>query len=214
MYNKIRAKIYRIKRRNLSFEFEGKEYKYLNHYYNCTFNNERAVEIPILLNILEDYKSIEVLEVGNVLSHYMKVYHDVVDKNENCNCKMDIIDFNPGGYRKYDLIIAISTLEHIGFDMGEDRDPKKIFEVIKVLQNSLKDGGRIIVTIPIGQNLQLDKFIFNADLTFTEISYMKRINNNKNEWKQCSRNEIENLKYDFENYHANGILIGIIDKYE
>jgi hypothetical protein len=80
--------------------------------------------------------------VGNVLSHYFSVNHDVVDKYEKAEgvINRDIIDFHPS--KEYDLIISISTLEHVGWD--EDisdhkilHDPSKILRAIENLRGLL-----------------------------------------------------------------------------
>src|SRR5579872_7186960 len=65
-----------------SFEFRGKTYLYFWHRYNATWRNERAVEIPIAREFIAQSRGGNVLEVGNVLSHYGPVQHDVLDKYE------------------------------------------------------------------------------------------------------------------------------------
>ena len=66
-----------------TFVFRGRKYSYFHHYYNTTWYNERAVEIPIIVEIVERHPGNEILEVGNVLSHYLNIAHDVVDKFES-----------------------------------------------------------------------------------------------------------------------------------
>ena len=67
----------------------------------------------------------KILEVGNILSHYFSVNHDIVDKYEKDVdvINQDIIDYHPN--KKYDLIVSISSLEHVGED-ETPREPKKI----------------------------------------------------------------------------------------
>ena len=57
-----------------------------------------------------------IFEVGSVLSHYFPINHDVLDKYEKGHgvINQDVVDFKP--HNKYDLIVSISTLEHVGFD--------------------------------------------------------------------------------------------------
>ncbi len=82
---------------NKSFEFNKERLQYFIALHNTTFTNERAVEIPIVLDYMKQYGRGEVLEIGNVLSHYMKVKHDVLDKYEQGKgvINLDIIDFKP-----------------------------------------------------------------------------------------------------------------------
>lgn len=64
-----------------TFTLQQKTYKYFYHKYNTTWRNERAVEIPIIWNIVKTCQG-NILGVGNVLSHYFTVNHDIVDKYE------------------------------------------------------------------------------------------------------------------------------------
>ncbi|KKK87547.1 hypothetical protein LCGC14_2752170, partial [marine sediment metagenome] len=103
---------------NKYFEFNGEKHKYFLGAYNKAWLNERTIEIPIILSLMKGYKKDQILEVGNVLSHYFPVEWDVVDKFEKGSgiISHDLVDFQSP--YKYDLIISISTLEHIGFDDG------------------------------------------------------------------------------------------------
>ena len=65
-----------------AFSMNGQEYPYFVHPYNRTWANERAVEIPVVRSFLEESQGKRVLEVGNVLSHYGPVTHQVLDKYE------------------------------------------------------------------------------------------------------------------------------------
>jgi hypothetical protein len=58
----------------------GKTY----HYFDTvkTWHGERAVEIPIVIEMVRKYQGKNILEVGNVLSHHMKFEHDILDKYE------------------------------------------------------------------------------------------------------------------------------------
>lgn len=99
-----------------TFQFDGREYEYLYHPYNKTWENERGVEIPIFRELLLNHKGKRVLEVGNVLSHYFPIHHEVVKQYEvgSSVINEDIVEFVPQD--KYDLILSISTLEHVGWD--------------------------------------------------------------------------------------------------
>jgi hypothetical protein len=109
-----------------TFIFNGKTYYYFVHKYNTTWKNERAVEVPIIWDIVREHyrQGKRVLEVGNVLSHYFRIFHDVLDKYEVAEgvINQDVVDFKPAW--KYDLIVSISTLEHVGWD-EEPKEPEK-----------------------------------------------------------------------------------------
>lgn len=198
------------------FIFNNKRINYFYHLYNTTFRKERVIEIPIIRVLMKDYIGGEILEVGNVLNNYIKFKHDVVDKYEVYPevINEDILTYKPNKF--YDLIISISTLEHIGWDGNSNYCRKKdkdiLIKVIANLLNLLKNGGKLICTIPIGYNLYLDKLLKNKKLPFTKIYYMKRISKD-NKWKQVSYAEVKNIKYGFPYQNANGVIIGIIHKH-
>ena len=89
---------------------------YLNHRYNYTWLNERAVETALAFEVLRDHAGQDVLEIGNVMSQYVSVDHLVVDKYEHAPgvVNADVVDLHLDA--KFDLILAVSTLEHVGLD--------------------------------------------------------------------------------------------------
>jgi len=66
--------------------------------------------------MVRKYRGKNILEIGNVLSRHIKLEHDILDKYETAKgvINEDIVDFK--SEKKYDLIISISTLEHVGWD--------------------------------------------------------------------------------------------------
>jgi hypothetical protein len=195
---------------NESFYFCNNEYHYFIHPYNTTWTNERAVEVPIILEYLksEMLQSKNVLEIGNVLSHYVVTNHDILDKYEVRSdvINQDIVDFNPK--IKYDLILSISTLEHVGFD-EMPRDPNKIIYALNKIQNLLSEGGEAIITLPLGYNEKMDKMITENKIQFDEKYILKRIAFLK--WIEIEWDEINEIKYDKPFPNANGLIIGIIN---
>jgi SAM-dependent methyltransferase len=162
-----------IRRRPDGFELGGRRYRYFVHPYNATWRNERAVELPVALALLQESRGARVLEVGNVLVHYGHGGHDVVDKYEPSPdvIALDIVDFRPA--QPYDVIVAISTLEHVGFD--EDvRDPAKPRRAVEHMASLLAPGGRMLVTVPLGYNEGLDRDLLADGLGFDRVRFLKR----------------------------------------
>ncbi|MBH0181576.1 MAG: hypothetical protein HP490_07860 [Nitrospira sp.] len=56
-----------------TFVFDGQSYPYLYHFCNKTWKNERGVEIPIFREILLRHQTGRILELGNVLAHYVSM---------------------------------------------------------------------------------------------------------------------------------------------
>lgn len=194
-----------------TFKFQGNNYKYFYHKYSITWNNERSIEIPIILKIFKNYKDKKILEIGNVLSHFFYVKHDIVDKYEKGNevINQDVVDFKP--FKKYDLIISISTLEHVGWD-EIPHEPFKILRAIENLKNLLNQGGKMVITLPIGHSPVLDNLLSTNQLNFSKKYHMKR-KSKSNRWKEVSWNKISNIKYGtFTRYSATGIVIGVFEK--
>ena len=88
---------YLKKKKSLKFNFNNVEYNYFLSCYNSTFQNERAVEIPIVYDYISKFRHQNILEIGNVINHYLKQNYDVVDKYEKGEgvLNYDIIDFTP-----------------------------------------------------------------------------------------------------------------------
>lgn len=201
---------YKIFKSSRQFEFDGKEYQYFCSIYNTTWMNERAVEVPIIEEVVRNSKDKSILEVGNVLSHYFPMNHDVLDKYENIPgvINQDIIDFSPN--KKYDLIVSISTLEHVGWDETL-REPDKILRALNNLNKTLANGGMMIFTTPIGFNSNFDTLLKEGKLNLTRAYYLRRTSRD-NIWEETDFENAMNTNYGKPYSFANAILIGVIKK--
>jgi SAM-dependent methyltransferase len=193
-----------------SFVFRGETYDYFYHPYNFTWGNERAVEIPIAWKFFSRSGQRSTLEVGNVLSHYFSHIHDVVDKYEKATgvLNVDIVDFHPT--KKYDLIVSISTMEHVGWDEAP-RDPEKIWCGFEVLYRLLAPGGALIVTLPIGHHTEFDRRVDDDASLFTQKYYLKRVSMN-NRWEEVEYENVKDARYNKAFSTATAVFIGIIEK--
>jgi hypothetical protein len=160
------------RRPHRSFVVDGVEYRHFVHYYNRTWRNERAVEIPLALAFLEA-RSGPVLEVGNVLIRYGRSGHVVVDKYEHGPgvLNIDVVEYRPA--ERFSSIVMISTLEHIGWDEDE-KDPTKILRAIRHLQSLLSPEGRMLVTCPLSYNPNLDGIIADDRAGAARQSFLAR----------------------------------------
>jgi len=172
--------------------------------------NERAIEVPIIWDIVKKSKG-KILEVGNVLSHYYSVSHDIVDKYEKAKdvINQDIVDFRPS--ITYDLIISISTLEHVGWDEIPREQGKILLALDNLKLNCLAPSGKMVITLPLGQNSELDNFLSEDKIDIGKQYYLKRISK-FNEWIEVGWNDVKGIKYSFIT-GANGIIIGILENY-
>lgn len=201
---------YKLLKSSNTFQLNKRIYKYFFNRYNFTWRNERAIEIPIILGYLGRDKG-EVLEIGNVLSHYIPVNHDIVDKYEK---DINVINKDAETFKskkKYKLIISISTIEHIGWDGKEKKDKLKIERVIKNLKSLLARNGTIIFTSPVGYNPFLDNIIKKNKIKYSAVYYCKRISRD-NKWIQTTADEVKDTKYNSPFPHANAIYLILIKK--
>ncbi|MCI0536304.1 MAG: class I SAM-dependent methyltransferase [Verrucomicrobiales bacterium] len=189
-----------------TFHFDGQELSYFYHPYNMTWACERCVEVPIGRHYLSQFAARNVLEVGNVLSHYGVVAHDILDKFERAPdvINEDIITFTPP--KKYDLVLSISTFEHIGFD-DEASEPsgQKILTAIAACRNLLSPNGKLVVTVPMGYNPDLDRLIRSGQLGSARETYLKRVE--RLEWNTVGKSEALSCRYKEPFPYANAILV-------
>jgi hypothetical protein len=186
------APLYKQTRRSWEFRYDGRNWPYFWHRYNMTWRNERAIEIPIAWDAVQEARGKRILEVGNVLSHYFTFEHDVLDKYERVPgvVNLDVVDFKPTA--PYDLIISISTLEHVGWD--EQRDASKIPRAIEAMTSWLAPGGKLLVTVPMGYNDDLDEHLRSGRVKFPEQHYFKRVSRD-NRWTEASWDDVAHAKY-------------------
>jgi hypothetical protein len=178
---------------------------YLNHRYNYTWLNERPVETALAFEVLRDHAGQDVLEIGNVMSQYVSVDHLVVDKYEHASgvVNADVVDLHLDA--KFDLILAVSTLEHVGLD-EETLDPDKPCRAISRLKGLLKPGGLLWVTLPVGYNTDLDHQLRAGDLGFTRLRAMVR-EDARNKWRQVPVEQVWQEGYDRLLYTAHGLVV-------
>ena len=169
------------RRRRKGFLFDGREHEYFLHRYRITWANERAVEIAIALRLLGEQAPADVLEVGNVLSHYAHGGHRVVDKYDRAPRveNLDVLEIVQAP--RYRLVLSVSTLEHVGWD-EEPRDPDKPLRAVEHLKGCLAPGGRLVFTVPLGYNRDLDERLTAGRLGLTRVTCLERVGDL--EWRQ------------------------------
>ncbi|MEM1180812.1 MAG: hypothetical protein AAGM22_20880 [Acidobacteriota bacterium] len=175
-----------------TFTFQGRSLPYRVHPF--ILDNERTVEIPLALDAVERLRdpNPRILEVGNVLAAYADFERTVVDKYERAPgvLNVDILDYRPA--EPFDLILCLSTLEHIGHD-EEPRDPGKALRALDYLKTLLAPGGELLVTVPVGYHPDLDRVLASrhaaargsagpaSDLQIVALERHGRFNR----WREC-----------------------------
>lgn len=193
------------------FKFRDENLDYFYSHYNVTWCNERCVEVPIGRQWLARADGGDVLEVGHVLGHYGDRGHAVLDKYENAE---GIINADITGWdteQRFDLILSISTFEHIGFDDETDGNSgEKILAAIAACRGLLKTGGVLAYTVPLGYNPELDRLI-EADALGQDRGWFL-LRRGSRDWAVVERAEARGTAYGRPFPFANALFIAEHDK--
>jgi len=188
------------------FVFEEKSLPLFYHRYNMTWANERAVEVPVAGEFLRRFAGKRVLEVGNVTSHYLDTGHTVLDKFERGPgiINEDIDGFAPT--EQFDLILSVSTFEHIGYDDETDGDSGvKISRAITTCRGLLAAGGQLVLTLPLGYNPALDRMIADGQLGCHCAIFLKR--SDRSAWQAVDAETAMACEYGRPFPYANAVMI-------
>jgi len=168
------------------FVWNGLRLAYFDHSYNHTALNSRRVEIPVVRWFIHQCRpKSRVLEVGNVLAHYGVAHWPVVDLHERGAINADVMRWKPG--KPVDLLVSISTIEHIGFGRYAGPKPVKASSVLARFKNFLAPGGEAVVTAPTRYNPELDAELKSGALGADRIWFMRMVGNR--EWAECTMDE-------------------------
>jgi hypothetical protein len=191
------------------FEFQGQRYPYLFHRYKRTWLTERAVEVPVVQALVDRQAGGRVLEVGNVLSHYRPQNHLVVDKYERSPgvLNRDVLELQDLG--PFDMVVAVSTLEHVGWD-EHPRDPDKASQAVGALRELLEPDGQLVLTVPVGYNPAFDRALRDGAVELGRVAAMRRTGAGAR-WEEVAPAEIWSAPYDFLLYAAHGVLFAFIE---
>ena len=193
------------------FPFRDENLEYFYAHYNVTWCNERCVEVPIGRQFLARAKDGDVLEVGHVLGHYGDRGHAVLDKFETAEgiINADITEWDTE--QRFDLILSISTFEHIGFDDdAEEGSDEKILAAIAACRALLKPGGVLAYTVPLGYNPDLDQLI-EADAMGQDRGWFL-LRRGPRDWAVVKRAEALGTEYGRPFPFANALFIAEHDK--
>lgn len=180
--------------------------------------DERIVEYPWLFDRLkqDSGRLDQVLDAGSTLNHKY-----ILDRAPLCKMGLTIMTLAPekrcywykgysyvfGDFREtqfkdesFDVIISISTLEHVGLDntMLYTKDPSKrevnksgFVDAIREFRRILVPGGRCLITVPYGKHENFGWFqVFDGEMLKTLIESFSP-----------STSEVEFFRYDRTGWH-------------
>ena len=135
--------------------------------------SERPVEVAVAARFLAAPPApARLLEVGNVMGNYVRLPdHTVLDKYELAAgvVNEDILEFAPK--ERYDRIVSVSTLEHVGYDEPQV-DLTKSERAFARLLELLTPEGRLLVTVPVGYHPALDDFLAHRAPERFDVAYL------------------------------------------
>ncbi len=175
------------------FDFDGRSLPYCYDAFNHAWGTERTVEVPIALDLLSRADPQRTLEVGNVLSHYAPVRHAVLDKFETGPGVLneDVVEHAPA--RRLDLVVSVSTFEHIGWD-EVPREREKLPKALRRIRSWLTDRGEAWITVPVGYNRWLDALIGRGELGAERSLFLRRLSFD-NRWVSCPYEAVASARY-------------------
>jgi len=133
-----------------TFQLRGVELPYTEAPYNFSRHSERAVEVSAALHLYGTARARggDVLEIGAVLPHYLVRWpsngHTVVDLYEQGHGILNENVLSWEAPQQYDLIICISTLDHLN-------GPMEVWLALERMKSWRKPGGMLFVTLPANQ---------------------------------------------------------------
>ena len=187
------------------FQLSGAEVSYVDSWHNWTWLNERAVEVSIAQSALAAVEPSRAIEIGAVLPHYGNNDHRVIDKYEVGDGieQLDIFDLPAKPF--YELVLCISTLEHVGWD-EPDRDAELALAACEHLKKLVAPGGELLITVPVGYHPRLDAAIRSGELAFDEVRAM-RCEYPSMTWNEVAPSSVADATYDELIYRAEAVLI-------
>lgn len=192
-------------RSGATFTYRGFEIPYVRAMYNRTWATERCIEVAIARQELEDAKGRRILEVGNVLWHYGDRGHTVVDKYEEAEGvrNIDVVDLGDDEF--FDLILSISTMEHVGWD-ETPREPEKFLSAYERLVAALAPGGKLVVTVPVEWNEWLDAALADDAIPAGHIDWYAR-SGRYCDWRESDKTTTLSKHYGRPYSNANGLVV-------
>ena len=194
--------------RERSVEYRGASLRLVYARHNVTWANERCVELALAGALMTGVRPERLLEVGHVTPHYLRSGHMVVDKYQPGSLEVDIVDFEPA--ERFDLILSISTFEHIAFDEPGPTPAlqsvaAKVAAALKQCRGLLAPGGLLAITVPLGYNPALDAMIANDELGWDRATWFRRFPRRR--WRRVARSEAVGCRYGSPHAFANAILL-------
>lgn len=176
--------------------------------------SEQIVENPLILRHLrekdktildfggfESLLALQLSAIGYKVSVLDQRKYPFCHPNLSVYC-FDLFDNTLEINEKFDVIISISTIEHLGLGAYDDMlKPDADKRGIEILWKFLKEGGRFMVTVPVGKpTIQRGYRVYNEKRLreifpcITSIYFFAK-EGREGTWHKADADEVENLTY-------------------
>ena len=191
-----------------SFTVGGVRRPYFYHLYNTTFRKERAIELALATDFVRSWaaagpggrqRAAPLRRVRPRRRRQVRTIEGVINE--------DIVDYETS--KRYDGIVSVSTIEHIGWD-EDPKEPEKTRLAVETLRGLLAPGGRMLVTMPLGYNPSVDALVTSSDFGADEVHFLKRVNEG-NDWVETSHAEVAHSRYGAPYQNANALCVAYWD---
>ena len=106
---------------------------------------------------------------------------------------------------------SVSAMENIGYSYEEPYEPDKFLSGIKNLKKLLAPRGKILITLPLFFNSNIDKLIKERKTPFNKEYFLKRVSF-LNEWVEVDFNKaMKSSGYEGYFANANVLYVGILE---
>lgn len=198
---------------NESFNIGELELPYIREESNRSYRNERSVELGVFKWFIEKFNN-DVFEIGDVSCHYSFFKdHKILDPHGPYihSIRKDVMDYD---YTNLN-VVSISCFEHFTtLEYSNNSDDLAIHALNKVV----KESKNFLVSIPIGVNRILEKYIKDSKLQYT---FMVRDSKRgeTNNWGQQQNDDLfqENylhFDYQLDYYGSAGVVCFISNQQE
>jgi hypothetical protein len=189
------------------FALGGRRHAYHHDLHGRCDDNERTVELALALAALRETRpAARVLEIGNVLAHYVDIEHPVLDRYEDdphVTWNEDVLAFDPPFAP--DLVLSVSTLEHIGHS-ERPPDPDAFRRAVSRVIGWLAPDGRLLFTVPLGYNPAVLDFLESPHRAVTAVRYLRRVDA-ANHWAEAGLADVRRAEYDRPFSAANAVAV-------
>ena len=185
-----------------TFQFNGREFPYFFHAYNCgwpPYTSERTVELALADNWLDRQADASVIEIGAVTPYYwpgrVREIVDPFDSHPRVTDRRSLLDVDLRGAQ----VLSISTFEHIGTgDYASQEAPERVTEAFAKL---LAEAAAFLVTVPTGYNPRVDEMLFEPGSWPADVSVGFLVRAADGHWEQPAQSELARQPYGDERLH-------------